>query len=171
MFQQSNWKHKIWVRIPCCVKEALQNDNANSNDLWKDAIIKEIGALMGDHVLWSLKETWKQLKKGGHHFAPLRMIFDVKQDGCRKARLVIEGHVLDADNMDTYSSVMKTILAHLLVVIAKANNYQVLTRDIKNVYLYTDYDINICTCLRPELKLAGFKEMKTRSMAKVEKTL
>ena len=38
---------KYGVRIPCCVKEALQHNNANSNDLWKEAIIKEISALMG----------------------------------------------------------------------------------------------------------------------------
>ena len=78
---------------------------------------------MGHHTFWFLNETWKQLKKGGYHFAPLGIIFDVKQYGHRKAKLVIGGHILDADNMDTYSFVMKTISACLLLVIAKANNY------------------------------------------------
>ena len=85
------------------------------------------------------------------------MIFDVKQDGCTKATLVIGGHVLDVDDMDTYSLVMKTILVQLIMVIAKANNYQVLTRDVKNPYLYADCDINICTWVGPEFELAGFE--------------
>ena len=38
--------NKYGVRIPHCVKEALQYDNANSNGLWKKAIVKEINALM-----------------------------------------------------------------------------------------------------------------------------
>ena len=84
---------------------------------------------------------------------------------------MIGRHILDADNMDTYSSVMKIILAGLLMVIAKANNYQLLTGDIKNAYLYADSDINVCTQVGPEFALAGFKELKTRSMAKVEKAL
>ena len=78
---------------------------------------------MGHQTFGFLNETWKQLKKGRYHFAPLRMIFDVKQDSHRKARLVIGEHILDADDMDTYFLVMKTILARLLVVIGKANKY------------------------------------------------
>ena len=52
---------------------------------------------------------------------PLRMMFDVKEDGYRKARLLIGGHIFDAYNRDTYSSVMKTILMRLLMVIEMAN--------------------------------------------------
>ena len=115
---------------------------------------------MAQHTFQFLKKTWKQLKKGHYHFAPLRMIFDVKQDGHRKARLVIGGHIMDADDMDTYSSVMKKILAWLLMVVAKANNYQVLNGDMKIAYLYTDCDVNICTWVGPEFGLAGFKELK-----------
>ncbi len=67
-----------------------------------------------------LEGSYKNLKTKGFMFTPLRMIFDVKQDGCRKVRLVIGGHVLDSENMDKYSSVMKAISARLLMVIAKA---------------------------------------------------
>ena len=71
--QRGNIKYR--VRISHCIKEALQYDNANSNDLWKNAIIKEVSELIRHHIFWFLKETCKQLKKGGCHFAPLRMIF------------------------------------------------------------------------------------------------
>ena len=57
------------------------------------------------------------------------------------------------------------------MVIAKANNYQVLTGYIKNAYLYADCDINICMRVGPEFELAGFKELKMGSRAKVEEAL
>ena len=44
-----------------------------------------------------------------------------------------------------------------------------LTRDIKNAYLCADCNINIYTWLGPEFVLARFMELKTISMAKVEK--
>jgi hypothetical protein len=52
------------------------------------------------------------------------MIFDVKQNGHQKARLVIGGHVLASDNMDTYSYVMKVISTQLLMVITKAKGFR-----------------------------------------------
>ena len=52
------------------------------------------------------------------------------------------------------------------MMIAKANNYQVPTRDIKNAYLYSDCVIDICTWVGPEFKIAGFKEFKMGFMSK-----
>ena len=46
-----------------------------------------------------------------------------------------------------------------------------LTRDIKNADLYADCDIFICMQVGLEFKLAGSKELKTRSMAKVVRAL
>jgi hypothetical protein len=99
------------------------------------------------------------------------MIFDVKQDGRCKARLVIGGHVLDSDNMDTYSLIMNAIYAQLLMVIAKANDYTMRTGNIKNAYLYADWDIKVCTRAGPEFELAGFPEIKDGSMVRVVKAL
>ena len=48
---------------------------------------------------------------------------------------MIGGRFFYADDMDTYSSVVKAILARLLMVIAKANKYQLLMGDIKIAYL------------------------------------
>ena len=63
------------------------------------------------------------------------MIIHVKH--ChRKVRLVIEEHVLNADDMDMNSSSIKIIPACLLLIIAKTNGYQVLIGDIKNAYVF-----------------------------------
>ena len=42
----------------------------------------------------------------GHKRIPLHMVFDVKMDFTRKARLVAGGHVTDATDNMTYSSVV-----------------------------------------------------------------
>ena len=39
-------------------------------------------------------------------FAPLRIIFDIKVDLRRKARIVIRGHVVDSSGNEVYASTM-----------------------------------------------------------------
>jgi hypothetical protein len=58
---------------------------------------KEIAALqqlncfrVQEHQNWNPREE-------GYQYAPLRLIFDVKSDGRRKARLVVGGHVVRCD--------------------------------------------------------------------------
>ncbi len=68
------------------------------------------------------------------------MTFDIKQDGCSKAWLVIGENAVDSKNMDTYAILLKEILARLLMVIASN-----MVGDIKNAYLYADCDILVCT--------------------------
>ena len=101
-------RFKYGVLVPRMVKEAYEIDKKNGNSLWHDAIKKEIDALMS-------MNTFERLSKGKGNsavpkdaqFAPLRMIFDVKQDLCRKARLVIGGHVVDSTDYDTFAPNMK----------------------------------------------------------------
>jgi hypothetical protein len=52
--------------------------------------------------------------------APLQMIFDIKPDGCRKARLVSGGHVVKCD-VNAYASTVKSLSVKLPHVIADAN--------------------------------------------------
>ena len=162
---------KYGVQIPRNVKEALEFDRINGDHQWCNAIIREIEALMGQDTFAYLNDNAKLLKGKGFKFCPLRMIFDIKQDGRRKARLVIGGHVLDSTDLDTYASVMKAISQRLLMVIALANDYQVLTGDIKNAYLYADCVIKVYTRVGPEFKIAGHKYLKEGSYAQIVKAL
>jgi hypothetical protein len=78
------------------------------------------------------------------------MIFDVKSDSRRKARLVVGGHKVDAKDNTSYSSVVRLDSIKLLNVIAKAQNLKVLAGDVRNAYLnaYTKEKV-YCIC-RPE---------------------
>ena len=65
----------------------------------------------------------------------LHMIFDVKQDLRRKARLVAGGHLLELIDTPTYSSTVKSISVQLLHVIAHKTNMSQLCGDIGNAYV------------------------------------
>jgi hypothetical protein len=119
------------VRIPEDVKQALQFDSDNGNNLWKESKVKEIEALMGRNTLKYIESTAKKMREDGWDWAPLRMLFVCKQYGRRKARLVIGCHELDSENMDCYVSVLKNNSQRLLMSIASANKFVVLIGDIK----------------------------------------
>ncbi len=88
--------------------------------------------------------------KNKWQYMPMQMIFDVKQLGRCKARLVIGRHIIDATGHDLYASNMKTISAHALMLIAAANRYDVLCGDIGNAYLYASNTIPVWVRLSEE---------------------
>ena len=165
-------KIKYGVLVPRSINQALQFDRDNKDTYWRDAIVKEIEALMGHKTFEYLEANARQLKGKGFKFCPLRMIFDVKQDGRRKARLVIGGHVLDSEDYNTYASVMKAVSQRLLMLIAANNKYDVLTGDIKNAYLYANCDIKVYTRVGPEFELADKNTpLKAESLAQIVRAL
>ena len=103
-------------------------------------------------------------------YAPLRKIFDVKQDLRRKARLVIGGHVVDATGYDVYASNMKTVSARLLMLIASANQMDVLTGDIGSAYLFADSNMAVHVNLGQEFNVFD-KSIPVNALASVEKAL
>ena len=60
------------------------------------------------------------------------MIFDVKVDLRRKARLVIGGHVVDSSGHKVYTSTMNSVSARILIKTEVADNLDVMTGDICN---------------------------------------
>ena len=97
---------KFGTKIPRNVKEALLFDEQNGNTLWGDAIIKEMNALKEARV-WEFHPPQFKPSKS-YQYAPLTMIFDMKQEDLRrKARLVAGGHVIESSMYESYSSVVQ----------------------------------------------------------------
>jgi hypothetical protein len=145
---------KYGIRVPRNVKQALLMDQENGNTHWHDAIKKEMDALLKRGVFKKVSDK-KAILKSAYQFAPLRCIFDVKQDLRRKARLVIGGHVVDASDHESYSSNMKTISMRLLLLIGARNNLKLLTADISSAYLYADTQEMVYTSCGPEFNFAN----------------
>jgi hypothetical protein len=63
------------------------------------------------------------------------MLFNVRSDLPRKARLVIGGHKVDARGNASYSSVVGFDSMRLLNIIAKAQGLKVVSGDIGSAYM------------------------------------
>ena len=70
-----------------------------------------------------------------YQFVKLTMIYEVKQDGCRKARLVAGSHLVDPCGISTHSTIVKGVSVHLLDVIAHQDNLKVLCGDVGNAFV------------------------------------
>ena len=91
------------IAIPNNVKEELQLDKYNGNNLWADAIATQMK---------NVKVAFKILDDGemaprDHQFVKCHMIFDIKMENFRrKARLVAGGHMTTAPAAVTYAGVV-----------------------------------------------------------------
>ena len=81
-----------------------------------------------------------------YQWAPLQQTFDIKkEDECRKARLVVGAYVADASSLPAYSSITQNISIHLLLLIAKANNLKIATRDVGNAHANAKVREKVCS--------------------------
>ena len=78
------------------------------------------------------------------------MIFEVKQDGRRKARLVAGGHMVDTMGVNSRSTVVKGISVRLLDLIAHRDNLPILCGDIGNAFITATCMEKIYTYAGPE---------------------
>ena len=90
--------------MPCGLKQAARLDKENGNKKWQEAIDKELKQLQE-------YKTFKVLKKGesapdGYQRIPYHIVFAVKFDLRRKARLVAGGNKTDPGKEDIYSGVV-----------------------------------------------------------------
>ena len=124
--------HKFGIKVPNSVEEALRLDKDNGNDLWKKAIDKELGNV---RIAFKLLEEGERLP-GGSKEIPYHIIFDVKLDLTRKARLVAGGHRnKHVPTYTTFSTVASRDSVRLMFLIAALNDLDLLSADIGNAYL------------------------------------
>ena len=71
----------------------------------------------------------------GHRLIDAHMVFDVKADVTRKARLVTGGHLTDPPSSITYASVVSRESVRIAFLLAALNDLDILAADIGNAYL------------------------------------
>ena len=127
-------KEKFGIKIPNNIKEALLLDRQNNNNLWAEAIAKEMDALNGAKCFKYYPSHHRFASS--YQYAPLRMIFDVKkEDFRRKARLVAGGHVVNSSMYESYSSVVQSKSLRLLQTIALNEELNIMTADVGNAFI------------------------------------
>jgi hypothetical protein len=108
------------IQVPRNTREALFFDRVNKNTLWANSIFKEMCGLRRLNVFKFHLPNHKCDRKDGWQFAPMHMIFDIKQQDMQYwARLVVGGHVIDSLDYTTYSLVIENISVHLLFLVAQ----------------------------------------------------
>ena len=132
--------HKYGVRVPKTWEEALDLDRQNGNNLWRDAINKEMSKAK---VSWKVLDgiSPEEARKGkvdeliGFQEIRNHLVFDVKMDFTRKARYCAGGHTTDAPDGITYSSVVSRDSVRLGFLAAALHDVDILSIDLENAYL------------------------------------
>jgi len=123
--------HKFGIRLPKTVEEALQIDQDMGNTLWHDAIQKE---MKNNAIAFEFLSPGTSVPIG-YKKITLHMVFDIKMDLSRKARLVAGGHLTSVPTNLTYSSVVSRESVRIMFLLAALNDLQILSADIGNAYL------------------------------------
>ena len=125
-------QYKFVIKVPNSVDEALLLDKENQNTLWSDAIQKELKNVL---VAFRLLEEGEQLPVGSKQI-PYHIVFNVKLDLTRKARLVAGGHRnKDVLKFTTLSTVASRDSVRIMFLIAALNGLNILSTDVGNAYL------------------------------------
>ena len=127
------WKrrNKFGIELPKSIEEALELDRKNGNTYWHDAIKKEMDNVK---IAFNILDNKSDIPLG-YKSLTVHMVFDVKMDFTRKARLVGGGHLTDEPSSMTYSSVVIHDSVRIAFTIAALNDLDVLSADVGNAYL------------------------------------
>ncbi|CAJ1959783.1 unnamed protein product [Cylindrotheca closterium] len=120
--------HKFGIRIPKTVQEARELDRINGNNLWEQALGKEMS---------NVRLAFKMLNKEdeapvGHTKIKCHIVFDVKMEKLRrKCRMVAGGHMTEASCPSaTYLSVVSCESVQIALTFAALNAMEVKAADI-----------------------------------------
>jgi hypothetical protein len=127
-------RFKYGIEVPDTVAQAHAIDEKNGNSLWRAAIDLEMKNVM---VAFDVLDSGKP-PPPDYGEIPLRMIFTIKMDFTRKARLVAGGHTTAPPETLTYASVVSRDSVRLAFLIAKMNDLEIIMTDIGNAYLYAE---------------------------------
>ena len=154
--------HKFGIELPTSVAHAYELDRKNGNDFWRKAIAKEMGnVLIAFHILAEGEDPPMNLKELGVH-----IIFDIKMDLTRKARLVAEGHKTPTPEGSTYAGVVSRETVRIALTYAALLGLDVMAADILNAYLTAPTSENFYITCGPEFgpEFEGRKAIVTRAL-------
>jgi hypothetical protein len=97
-------KYKFGIQVPKGIKNSIDLDKKNGNQLWQEAIKTELRQLT-DYQTFILLHSGEDIPTG-YQKIPYHMVFDVKYDLRHKARLVSGGNWTVNDKEDIYSGVV-----------------------------------------------------------------
>mmetsp|Transcript_18822 Transcript_18822/g.26690 ORF Transcript_18822/g.26690 Transcript_18822/m.26690 type:complete len:441 (+) Transcript_18822:2780-4102(+) len=122
--------YKFGLRVPNTVQEALEIDKERGDTFWQDAINKEMSNV---RIAFDIRSEKNALP--GYQRIPHQLIFEIKMDFTRKARLVAGGHKTAPPTDLTYSSVVSRESVRIAFLAAALNDVDIVAADVGNAYL------------------------------------
>jgi hypothetical protein len=98
-------KYKFGFQVPKGIKNAIDIDKKNGNQLLQEAIKTELKNFT-DYQAFIVLDSGEDIPTG-YQKIPYHMVFDVKYDLRHKARLVAGGNWTVSDKEDIYSGVVR----------------------------------------------------------------
>eukprot|EP00934_Nitzschia_sp_Nitz4_P000636 Nitzschia sp. Nitz4//scaffold500_size4614//80//4514//NITZ4_009238-RA/size4614-augustus-gene-0.0-mRNA-1//-1//CDS//3329553583//636//frame0 len=126
-------RYKFGVQLPNNLRHAFLLDKINGNNLWREALDKELNQLKEASTFRVPKDTEELLKYSKIMY---HIVWDVKFDYRRKARLVANSKMTDPTAEDVYSGVVATETIRVAFAIAMINGLLVIAGDVGNAFLY-----------------------------------
>ena len=125
-------KYKFGIEVPRSVKHALLLDKIAGNNLWAEAIKKELDQFdeFGAFRFLGEGESIEDFQR-----LPYHMVFDVKFDLRRKARLVVGGDHQTGPKDESYSGVVSLTTIRILFLLATINGLHLWAADVGNAFL------------------------------------
>ena len=112
------------------MEKALKIDDRTGTDFWRMAIELEM-----NNVLPAFEFIDDNVVPKFYKHIDCHMIFDVKMDLTRKARLVAGGHQTDPPKESMYSSVVSRESIRIAFTLEALNDLDVLSADVQGAYL------------------------------------
>jgi hypothetical protein len=126
-------KYKFGVEVPRSPRHGLELDRVGGNKLWKQATETELKQI---NEYKTFREPTEEDDLSKFQLIPYHMIYDVKFDGRRKARLVAGGNWTVTPKEDIYSGVIGMDSVRLAFALASMHNLDVCAADVGNAFLY-----------------------------------
>jgi hypothetical protein len=143
-FKKKN--EKFGLEIPTSVKRALQIDQETGTDYWTVALAKEMKNMW---PVFEFREAGSSAPVGSTHI-DLTVVFDVKMDFSRKARICARGDQTDPPSSITYASVVTRESIRIGLLVAALNDLDIMSADVAGAYLNADSPEKVHIICGPE---------------------
>jgi hypothetical protein len=113
------------------VKEAYRLDKENKNTLWQEAIDREFDLLRE----FLRDQGFKAPPPRDHQHIMVHDVFDIKESGIRKARLVANGIMTQPPAESVYFGVVSLRSIRIIAMLSDLNDLNLFSADITSAYL------------------------------------
>jgi hypothetical protein len=135
-------KYKFGIQVPKGIKNEIDLDKKNGNQLLHEAINTELKQLT-DYQTFIVLDSGEDIPTG-YQKIPYRMVFDVKYDLRHKARLVAGVNWTVNDKEDIYSGVVRMDTVRIGVFLGELCELSCCACDIGNAILYGKTKEKVC---------------------------